>query len=343
MINEETLNNLHQKTLIDEESFEKVEKDQYSSLSPDELYIYGKTLITNKEFEKATKCFEKCYELDSNHIGACLQLFFRSVYNKDYESAFKYLEVIQKDSNYTNDANLYLYLLNFITDIPEPYKMYVRYFTMEDIEIPFNDNKYRKIPEQNKIRTLALQQKFTYAVQQLGEIITKFGTSNINDLITRTLLYQAATITTLSKDTLLQLAKNKQYNEIILHLEAKEHRHNLSLNDECILKLTKDLLNICNNSIIPEKTIVQTDKTYKAIKGNNYELALRLSSDYNKINNIADSENTLSLLLTDICTQINQLQRSTNKTIEEPIKDVIKFLKQLDLDNALMTLKNIWL
>lgn len=112
----------------------------------------------------------------------------------------------------------------------------------------------------------------------------KHGTLTVQDIITRTLLFQAVEAETLSKNTLLELAKTKQYDEIISYLEGKQQRHNLSLTDSYTLKLTKELLNIQDSHISPEKRIFQTEKPFEAIDGCNYELALQLSNSYNQKN-----------------------------------------------------------
>ena len=76
--------------------------------------------------EKAVKCFKTCYELEPNNINVLLQLFYQSIIGEEYEDALKYFDGIfnSNDSNDNNIADnyLYLYLLGYITDIPDKYK-----------------------------------------------------------------------------------------------------------------------------------------------------------------------------------------------------------------------------
>ena len=391
MINEETLKNLYEgivngnelttkelnsygfnskdlSDLIEQGSLERIKRGYYSFLTIDDLFYYGKKLIAEKEYEKATKCFEKCYELDPTHSGACFQLFLRSINKKDYEAAFRYFDVLSNTDNpyYSADSNFYLYLLSIITNVPEKHKDYARYLKMEDIRVDFHDKRYEDIPAQNKIRIAVLQRKFPYALKQLKDLTTKHGTLTVQDIITRTLLFQAVEAETLSKNTLLELAKTKQYDEMISYLEDKQQRHNLSLTDSYTLKLTKELLNIQDSHISPEKRIFQTEKLFEAIDGCNYELALQLSNSYNQKNNINSAENTINLLLSDMVELIHQLASPTQHNEEEqivskeiemiteepivvsqPIKDsnatfsdVIGYLMKSDLENAFRTLRN---
>lgn len=357
--------------LIEQGSLERVKRGYYSFKLIDELFYYGKKLIAVKEYDKATECFKKCYELDSKNFGACFQLFLRSISKKDYESAFKYFEVISDTENqyYSADNNFYLYLLSIITDIPDKHKEYARYLKIEDIRVDFNDKRYQDIPQQNKIRIAALRRKFSYALKQLKDLIAQHGSLTVQDIITRTLLYQAVEVETISKNNLIELVKNKTYEEIVDYLETKQKRHNLSLIDSYTLKLVNEIINLQETQQIPQKTVFQSEKLFEAIDGNNFELALSLSKNYNTKNNINNFENTINLLLTDICDMIKQISSSLQTPIEiiknqfveeqseknlyeEPnlsetnisssgsFSDVIRFLMKSDLENAFRTLRN---
>lgn len=357
--------------LIKQGILERVKRGYYSFQSIDDLFYYGKKLIAEKEYEKATECFKKCYKLDPNHSDTCFQLFLRCISEKDYETAFKYFEVLADTDNpyYSADSNFYLYLLSIITDVPDKHKEYARYLKIEDIRVDFHDKRYRDIPQQNKIRIAVLQRKFPYALKQLKDLIAQHGSLTVQDIITRALLFQAVETETISKNTLLDLAKNKSYEEIAEYLEEKQKRHDLSLTDSYTLRLVNELMNIQESHQIPEKTVFQSEKLFEAIDGNNYELALNLSESYNNKNNINSSENTINLLLSDMYSLIKQHSLSTQKIVdviedelvvdpeeeilyEEPIltttnlsasasfSDVIGFLVKSDLENAFRTLRN---
>ena len=270
---------------------------------------------------------------------------------------------------YSADSNFYLYLLSIITDIPDKHKEYARYLKIEDIRVDFNDKRYQDIPQQNKIRIAVLQRKFPYALKLLNDLTAQHGSLTVQDIITRTLLFQALEVENKSKSTLIELAKNKDYEEIVNYLHAKQKRHNLSLTDTYTLKLVNEIINLQQTKQIPEKTIFQSEKLFEAIDGNNYDLAFSLCESYNSTNNINNSENTINLLLTDICDMIKQisspLQTPTeiieDQFVEEPAEevlyeepissiknasssasfsDVIRFLMKSDLENAFKVLRN---
>lgn len=288
--------------LINDGILERVKRGHYSFLSIDDLFYYGKKLIALKEYDKATACFEKCYELDSNHLGSCFQLFLRAVQSKDYSNAFTYFEHFYDSDNeyYNNDSNFYLYLLSMITEIPEKHREYAKYLQLEDIRIDFNDKRFDDPHSQNKVRISALNQKFTLASKQLNKLIKQHGRLSVQDIIIKTLLSQAIEVQNELKKNIANLAMKKDYKEIISHLEQVQEQHYLSAADECVLFLAREVSKLEETGIIPEKEVISTNKLFEAINGKNFELALSLSKDYTERNNIDPSDNTMFMLLKDI-------------------------------------------
>lgn len=304
--------------LINDGVLERIKRGYYSFLSIDSLFYYGKQLIASKEYDKATACFEKCYELDPNHLGACFQLFLRAVQSRDYSKAFTYFEHFYNSDNeyYTNDSNFYLYLLSMITEIPEKHREYAKYLQLEDIRIDFNDKRFEDPYSQNKVRISALNQKFTLASKQLNELIKQHGRLSVQDIIVRTLLSQAIEKQNDLKKNIINLATEKKYKEIISRLEEVQEQHHLSVANQCILFLAREISKVEETGIIPEKEVVSTNKLFEAINGKNFELALSLSKDYIERNNINPSDNAMFMLLKDI-TELTKMK--TNKSKKQQV------------------------
>lgn len=315
--------------LIEKKILERVKRGHYSFLAIDDLFNYGKQLIANKEYEKANACFKICNELNPNHSGACFRLFLKSIQNKDYESAFKYFSVLADTNNiyYSADYNFYLYLLSIIANIPEQYKNLTKCLTFEDIRVNPYDKRYKDKTLQNKIRAAALQQKFPFALKQLNNLIKSHGSTTIQDLITKTLLSQATAVALSNKETLLKLINHKRYAEVISFLEEKQSQHNLSLIDNYTLKLANEIVAIQETNKAPKHQRLQEINLFNAIEKHNYKVALKLFKDYNSKNNIDNSNNSLGLLLTDLCDLLNQIELSTknkNTTSTPPIDEALK-------------------
>ena len=352
------------KELIEEGSIDRVKRGLYYFKSIDKLFHYGKYLITKNQHDKATLCFEKCHELDPTHLGACFQLFLRSIKKEDYKRAFELYERLSKSDNefYNIDTNYYLYLLSIITEVPEKYKNYARNLKYEDIKIQDTDKRYQDISLQNKVRIAVVQRKFPYAIKQLNDLVSKHGKITLQDIITKTLLSQAITVEKLSKDTIISLIKEKKYEEAAQHLLDKKERHNLSLSEQYILKLVNKYIEIKNTSKIPERSLLQSETLFEAIDANNYSLALKINKEFNEKNNIINESSTINLLLTDICNLINNIEKNSliindDKKLSDPIieesqkevenlsqvqvsfSSVISFLMKNDLDNTFLYLR----
>lgn len=354
--------------LINDRVLERVKRGYYSFLSIDDLFYYGKQLIASKEYDKATACFKKCYELNPNHLGACFQLFLRAVQSKNYEEAFTYFEHFYDSDNeyYNNDSNFYLYLFSMITEIPEQHREYAKYLKLEDIRVDFNDKRFNDPYSQNKVRISALNQKFTLASKQLNELIKQHGRLSVQDIITRTLLSQAIEVQNELKKNIANLAIEKKYKEIIAHLEKVQEQHHLSTADECILFLAREVSKLEETGIIPEKEVISTNKLFEAINGKNFELALSLSKDYIERNNIDPSDNAMFMLLKDITelTKTKTNKAEAKQVVTSPVKKaesvnnnttpqinaspmtsnitfatVIGYLMQQDFDNSFRALR----
>ena len=385
MINEETLSKLYEgliednklttkelnsygfnskdlSNLIKDGVLERVKRGFYSFHSIDALFYYGKQLIAAKEYDKATACFEKCYELDPTHAGTCFQLFLRKIQTHDYVAAFEYFEKFYNVDNkyYNADSNFYLYLLNIITDIPESHKKYARFIQFEDIKVDFNDKRYDNAQIQNRIRTAALNKKFSFALKQLNDSIKQSGKLSVQDIIIRTLLYQAIEKQNNEKKEILSLISSENYTEATNYLEELDEQRGLSVVDRYTLQLVRDLNNLIQTGKAPEKQIFSTDKLFEAIDGKNYELALSLNSEYLNKYNISLNDSAMYILLLEIKKrlskntvkkeQIETLYKEEKQEVEEQpaatssnatntFADIINLLMKNDLENSFRTLR----
>ncbi len=354
--------------LTNDNTLERVKRGHYKLISVDGLFMYGKKLISLEKYDKATACFEKCYELDPNHKEACFQLFFRKIKNLEYNEAFKYFDRFFSDDNqfYNLDSNFYLYLLSNIIEIPDKYKKYVKSLEFVDIRVDFMDERYEDKIAYNAIRSDAFSQKFIKAFKELKNLIDNRKKVTIQDLVTKTLLDQAIKKQRKVKREINILINNKQYEDVITYLENIEKNTHLSLTDKYALQLTKDLVDIITTSKVPKKRDIYKDDIFAAIDAKDYELALTLSEKYLNEENIEKSDNCINILLTEINNVLRKISNNdkvietpkekepdvgTNNTkkLVEPMAnktqqdnnfiDIINYLMDNNLDTAFETLK----
>lgn len=382
MINEENLNKLYEgvldsvelttkelnsfgfnskdlNDLIEQGKIIRVKRGLYSFKSVDELFYYGKKLIAQKEYDKATQCFQKCFEIDPTHTGVSFQLFLRCIQNKDYKKAFEYFDIFYNHENefYNADSNFYLYLLSMITPLPENYREYAKFLKLEDFKVDLKDKRYNDIYKQNKIRLSALNQRFTLAAKQLNETIQEKGSFNVQDILIRILLTQAIEVQIQNKNIVIDLIKQKKYEDIIEFYEKMESFHHLGMADTYTLILTNDLLSIIRTKNIPQKRVFSTEDLFEAIDGKNFELALSLVTIKNQKYNVNNEDNVIALLLDEIVSSCKKLNDNVSeeqniapvtsviengsslKSETATFADIIKFLMNGDLDNSFKTLK----
>lgn len=346
-------------TLIEGGSLERIKRGHYSFKLVEDLYNYGKSLVSMQEYDKAKLCFEKCYELDPKHFGVCFQLFLRCIQDRDYEKAFEYFDHIFETDNkyYKKDINYYLYLLSLITELPEKYREYAKSLEFGDMIVDVNDKRYNDISAHNKIRLLSLKQRFKSAYKNLIDLTNQNDRLCIQDNITKTLLNEAITEQNITNQTVVKLINDKKYEEVIEYLEKIQNRHNLSKSSKYILSLVKDLTEIMKTGQIPEKQIFYTDSLSEAINGKNYELAFYLVLAHIKKFKVKANDDAVYLLLFEIKKLVDEknktvgieqheeqsqaIQTATVSTSScNTFADIISYLMKSDLDNALITLRN---
>lgn len=324
--------------LINDGIIKRVKRGIYEINSVEKLFNYGTTLRINKEYEKADLCFEKCFELDPNNYESYSELFLRAIGSKNYDKIYSLYDHVYSLNNpkYTTDYNYYLYLLSFITDLPNEYKDYIKYLNIEYIKIDEEDERYVDVENHNKSRIAALNKKFKYAMKLL-KVADKAGRSydeesSVEFYIVKTLLEFVIDYEDKCKITLITLMQDKKYEKAIEFLIKKQSRHILSSQDEYTLKLLNDYINIRNTHELPVNVNSNDVETvYGAIDNRNYKLALEICNNYNIEHNLDENSNQLTIILNHICVLINEIEYGSNNGMVNE-KNELKEDKDADVE-----------
>ena len=288
----------------------RVKKGQYEVVAKD-LYNYGKILLKSGRFEEAYHCFVACNELEPHNINTLLQLFFRNIVNKNYAEAFKYFEEIYESSECTNDKSidnyLYLYLLSYITNIPDKYQIFLKNISFEDIEIKKQSRMYPDVKIANLLRKDILEQKFSHVLKKTMSMKAKRGFSSLRELILIELLKQAQEEKDKNMNSLISFINTKDYSSVVLILEAEKELHPLPITLEYVLTLAHDYLKIENTGVVPPLPNFGISNIFNAISNNDYKRALELYICRSEMNSIAFENNILYKVLVDINTLIDSL------------------------------------
>lgn len=335
--------------LIKKQMIKREKKGIYVLNSMNLLYFCGKKLISEDKYFEAIKCFEKCFEINPLHVGTSFQLFLHNIRFKNYEKALDYFEVIYNYNNifYKTDCKFYLYMLSMIIKLPLKYRRLAKSLSFTDIEVDNEDKRYVNVIKQNKIRLSAFNQKFGLALIQINEDLSPKGQATSKDVVINTLIEQALELQTQNLNTVLKLAQQKEYKQIIDFYEDMLNYHALRHFDNYIYNLTRELQDIISLEKIPEKQINSTENIFEAMAGKNYELALSLS---NSLETDDKNYQVINILLNEIvntCQSLNsqenlESQKLANQQnfLENDFSDMMSFLEKKDLDNAFIRLKN---
>ena len=329
--------------LIEGNVIERVKRGHYSFRDTDKLFDYGVKLAKERNYDLANRTFLKCFELEPNNYKYCLQLFTVCIHEKEYDKAFKLYDRLYKLSNDNEkiDLRYYMYLLNYITDIPGKYKDMVEGTNYYSIKIPSDDKRYSDVISYNRARSTAIKGKFSSAWRILYAITIKNRGYTLQDIAEKNLLTQTITEEKKSRKVVNSLVSEKKYDAVIDYLENKRKKHKLNTIEEYIIKLSESYLIIKNSSTIPIEKNIDTDNLFEAIQANKFDLALKINNEFNKEREIANEDNTLNIILTDICKLINSLKKSnTNKKpdiVEEQQKEVKSDNNFMSLVSSLMS------
>ena len=319
--------------LVKLEILERVERGVYKLLDVDGLYTYSVELYNNQEYIRASLGFEKCIEMDEESYNAYFYLINHNLAIRNYEEAFKYIKMlIESDNEFLiSDGNTYLYLLSKVYDVGDEYREYARELQYSQMKISFDDFRFSDHYEHNQIRGSVSNDKYSNAIKRLHDLKEKTDYGYLYNRPIKTLLCNVIEYINEEKEELLELVKNEKHEEIISYLEDKDKRSELSHSYYTILDLCNIILEIDKTNKFPEIRILETDKFYEAIEGNNFKLAKRLSEEYMKKYNIFPSNDLMYNMISKLCEKIEQV---INKEKNIDFNDVMNCLLKNDVDNA---------
>lgn len=145
------------------EFFNRIKKGQYV-IDIEHLYMEAIKLLDNEEI-RAKNSFLTCLEQNPLHWQSALQLFILELKNNHMFECLKYFDIYYKYNNEAYNANLYLFLLDLIIDLPEKYSK-VKHINLGDIEVTKFD-RYMNCDLANMIRSKILDCKLTKALDLL--------------------------------------------------------------------------------------------------------------------------------------------------------------------------------
>lgn len=296
----------------------------------DQFMECGQFFFETEQIEKAHKCFEASFSLDSNNIETWRWLFLSCIVKRDYQSALDVWDLLEeeKEEPRFNDYLYYLILLSRITLIPDKYYEKLEDITESDILIDELEPSLstKEISYLNQCRISAFKyivssyqqmREYIQTKQELHEQISVFEYTTLHLL---KIEYQKQKK---FRSKLNILLNNKKYREAKEYLEQEKVQRELSNYENNMLKLLNDIIKILDTKRVPARIYNFGKKMdlASAIDDKNYLLALSLSVNYSDENNIPHQSNGILQLLQTIITECSKIE------LEEKIPSLIYNLK----------------
>lgn len=329
--------------LVSEGKLRRVRRGFYDLEKCDGLFNYANILASKKykKYDRFQQAINRCLEIDPNNGKIHARLFLDSLHKNNFDQAIESIRVLSNGDNvaYTKDANLWLFLLSFVTKLPDDLKEKISGLKLEDVLTREDDLRYEDKLSQNKIRSNIMNYKFSQANDNLNELNIK--KKPIYILITEKLLGMAKYYDMRNQHNIGDLLVEGKYEEVRDLLIRDRNLHGLSNSNKEILMILEDLISVINDKKIPEvENMPDSDYLYVEIQKHNYERALQLYRDF-PVKNVSRSVKSVGLLLERINEEINKLKKDDSRSLSvgsDIFVGITNALQSGDVDKAFLLL-----
>lgn len=275
--------------LVEEGKIRRVRRGYYDLVECDGLFKYANVLFSKRVFnvERGKKALERCLEIDPTNGSVHTRLFNSALYSRDYDKVFEHFQVLDnKDKeNYKKDLNLWLYLLSFITDVPEEYLSRVKNMQVSDVLTLSTDERYADKLNQNLFRNSVIGNRLGEAEAVFSNSVeAKEKNKKIYTLITEKLLKDAIVCNSKKHDLIYTLIIKGYYHDAKSILEKESELHGLAGTDQFMLTIINDMIGLIEDGEIPciEERKDKELGTYidDVIRRHDYRRALELYNNY---------------------------------------------------------------
>ena len=329
--------------LVNEGKIRRVRRGFYDLEKCDGLFNYANILASKKykNYERFQQALNRCLEIEPNNGKVHTRLLLDSLHKNNFEQAVESIRILSNSSNdaYKRDANLWLFMLSFITELPDDLKKIVSSLKLEDVLTREDDLRYEDKLSQNKIRSNIFNYKFSYASDDLNELNIK--KKPIYFLITEKLLSMVKYYDMRNQQNISNLLIDGKYEEVRDLLIKDRDLHGLSNVNKEILIILEDLIGVINDKRVPEvENMPDSDYLYVEIQKHNYERALQLYRDF-PVKNVSYGVKSVGLLLERINEEINKLNNEEVRALSvgsDIFVNITNALQSGDVDKAFLLL-----
>ena len=281
----------------------------------DALFENGKRLMIAKEYDSGVLYLKKVLEIDPNNNEAWSKWLTQAIKEQKFDDVISLLDVMPETEKKYHQQDYYycLFLLNFITELPEKYKSFVKYLGYSDIEVPVEEARYGDRVWQNRVRNLAMSKKFNKAYSTQQDLIKTSGYLAEQDFTFRELLRQICVEEKRFHNITNLLISHQNYPGALDFLLKRKEKCGLSIYDFHVLKLLEDIETMTTLRVIPHPGDKKCNTVFEAIYIKDYRRALELCVEDGRNND----NNAIHVLLKDICGLIEEIRKDNSEYLRE--------------------------
>ena len=309
------------KNMLDDNILVK-EDNAYRFNDVNGLYQY----VYINDLKKSAKAnyFKRCLDIDFAYKPALEALLKLAIDNRDYEQIFGYLDTLMFQANRYEeiDINFYLFLLSFMTKLPNKYHNYLENLSEKDYLLLLNDPRYSDVKKSNDIRQMVLSGKFHLACNEIRKINKEQKNNELNSNVTH-LIYN---VRNYLDSKILKATQKRNYTELENILTEKQTNVGLDRKEFFLLRLVRKINNIISNNYVYGKYKIAAKSVYEAIDANDFSIAKELLKKELEDRGLDINKDALYLLLRDIVILKNDLVYKNRLAKKDNYKDIIALI-----------------
>ena len=288
----------------------------------DDQFNLSITLLKCGSFERAKELFLECVSYNNEYWDKLFKLINDDIFKKNYSDLYFYFDLViaSGEDRYIRDVKFYLYLMNYLFDIPIKYMEIIKKLEYEDIKV---DESYPAADEINKVRQCALSGKY----YQLDGRLSCKDHFRINYQLW--FMFSDKVSKFLTKVS--RARRKKNYEELVRLISLEGCRRNLSKGKMRLKKLAEIIVDM-KKGIMPKTSTDVVDNEDDAIEIGNFQLAYQLRKNRKKENGtLKPRDNTLGSLkeIIDLLNRqeiIDLLDRQSEQDIEVSFDELFNML-----------------
>ena len=309
--------------LFDDERLYETDNGNYFIKYTSDLFDFAKEMLNERKYIISDIAINKCYLFEPDNYEIVEFMFktaiIKSVNTGDYSDSIKYLYEMREiaDEYEIKEVNLYIYLLDYITKLPDDLMLFAKYMHLYDVTLNRNYSRYSDFDNRHEVIKNIYLHKFALSLKLSKQISDKNNDTLINGLIVEKLTKKAADMQINQAKLVCNLGNEDKIEEIIMFYEEEASRRRISLHEQQIVMLATKLNEIRRTGIIPEK-VESSDKNFNdMIINNDFLSAFGRVSKPTNYGNITSSATINYILLSKIINEIDNIKSKKGGVVKQ--------------------------